>query len=185
VSSKAVVKQRSANDVRLTRIADELQQEVIEAERHYQSAVQHAIRAGELLNEARVLVARGTWGKWLAANFEASETVAATYMRLADHRAEIASARTITAAVGMIAASSRGPATDDKQSEPDPMAAYRRASSAVSRALAHAEDWTPESDLPPGYVPVPELRGSVERLLEIVSQWEHTPRKRARRATAT
>lgn len=166
--SREIVKQD-----RLDQIAADLRKELVAGEEQYRKAIDHALRVGELLNEAHSLVARGLWGKWLAANFEGSQTVASTYMRLAQHRVEIADARTISAAVAQLAPSATAISLDERNHEADPMAGYRRASSAVARALAHAGDWMPEhNELPPGYLPVPELRARVERLLAIIRRWE-------------
>lgn len=72
---------------KLTLIATELRHEVEQAEGHWQSAVQHAIQAGELLTEAKAQVKHGEWLPWLGANFPASTRTAQGYMRLAE-RAE-------------------------------------------------------------------------------------------------
>lgn len=170
--SSAVTKRQTATDRRLAEIAEDLHSELVEAESQYQSAIGHALRAGELLVEAKSLVPRGSWGRWLAANFEGSQTVAHTYIRLAEHRVEIADARTITQAVTQIAPSSQAAAVDERNHEADPMSAYRLASAGIARALAHGGDWTPPDTWPAGYLPPSELRSRLERMLEIVKQWE-------------
>jgi hypothetical protein len=63
-------------------IAEEIRREVDAVEADFQSAVQHAIRAGELLTEAKKLVRHGQWLPWLAANFEFTRQTAAAYMRI-------------------------------------------------------------------------------------------------------
>lgn len=68
---------------KLTLIATELHHEVEQAEQHWQSAVQHAIRAGELLTEAKGQVKHGEWLPWLTSNFPGSRRTAQGYMRLA------------------------------------------------------------------------------------------------------
>lgn len=45
--------------------------------------VEHAIRAGEALNEAKSLLQHGEWLPWLADNFKGHENTARNYMRLA------------------------------------------------------------------------------------------------------
>lgn len=75
----------------LVEIALEIRTEVEYAERDFQSAVVHAIRAGELLTEAKAQVRHGEWLPWLEANFPASVRSAQGYMRLAA-RAEDAQA---------------------------------------------------------------------------------------------
>lgn len=46
-------------------------------------AVAHAIRAGELLIEAKSTLPHGEFGAWLAANVPFSDRTARTYMRMA------------------------------------------------------------------------------------------------------
>jgi Protein of unknown function (DUF3102) len=53
------------------------------AERTFREGVQHAIRAGELLLQAKRTVAHGNWSSWLAENVEFSDRLAQAYMRLA------------------------------------------------------------------------------------------------------
>jgi hypothetical protein len=67
----------------LTRLAASIRVEHEAAERHARSAVEHAIRAGELLIEAKAQVAHGEWLPWLAENFPARPVTAQRYMRLA------------------------------------------------------------------------------------------------------
>lgn len=47
------------------------------------ATVQHAIRAGELLNEAKAQVRHGEWLPWLAENFDGTRRLASSYMRVA------------------------------------------------------------------------------------------------------
>ncbi len=47
------------------------------------SVVEHAVKAGELLNEAKAAVPHGQWAVWLGKNCEFSERTAQLYMRLA------------------------------------------------------------------------------------------------------
>jgi len=50
------------------------------------SAVEHAIRAGEMLVEAKKHSGHGNWLPWLQENFEGSHDTAQVYMRLARNR---------------------------------------------------------------------------------------------------
>jgi len=50
----------------------------------------HAIRAGELLIEAKAAVAHGEWLPWLSSHFEGSERTAQAYMRVARGATELA-----------------------------------------------------------------------------------------------
>lgn len=54
----------------------------------FQSAVEHAVRCGELLNEAKAQVPHGAWLPWLNEHFPASHRTAQGYMRLARHAAD-------------------------------------------------------------------------------------------------
>lgn len=47
------------------------------------AGIEHYRRAGDMLLEARELVAAFKWGKWLSKNFELSKMTASRYMRLA------------------------------------------------------------------------------------------------------
>jgi hypothetical protein len=46
------------------------------------SAVDHAMRCGEMLEEQKSSLPHGEWGAWLSENFEGSERAAQTYMKL-------------------------------------------------------------------------------------------------------
>jgi len=54
-----------------------------------QSALQHAIAAGELLIKAKAKVRHGQWLNWLAVNCEVPKRTAAHYMALARRRQEL------------------------------------------------------------------------------------------------
>jgi len=78
-----------APEERLQVLATELAAEHRACEAALQSTLAHAIRAGELLQEAKALVRHGEWLSWLAAHFEGSVRTAQAYMRVATHRAEL------------------------------------------------------------------------------------------------
>jgi hypothetical protein len=69
----------------LSALAAEIRREVEQAEADYRSAVQHAVRAGELLIEAKAQVQHGQWLPWLEANFPGSARSPQGYMRLAEN----------------------------------------------------------------------------------------------------
>jgi hypothetical protein len=71
----------------LDALAAEIRDEVDAAEADFQSAVGHAIRAGELLIEAKAQVKHGEWHDWLGEHFPASVRTAQGYMRLVKHQA--------------------------------------------------------------------------------------------------
>jgi Protein of unknown function (DUF3102) len=55
----------------------------------FQNSVKHAIRAGELLIEAKSRLQHGEFGSWLEENFKLSRATATRYMKLAENRKEI------------------------------------------------------------------------------------------------
>jgi N6-adenosine-specific RNA methylase IME4 len=81
----ATVPLRAANGTgdALSSLASEINRECDLAERAWSSALEHALRAGELLNEAKARVRHGTWTAWLRKNFERSPRLAQSYMQLA------------------------------------------------------------------------------------------------------
>ena len=68
---------------RLAELAAELGKQHAACEAALSSAVEHAIRAGKLLVEAKDLLAHGEWLPWLAEHFAGSERSARGYMQLA------------------------------------------------------------------------------------------------------
>lgn len=73
----------------LTTLAGEIVAEHDAAQGAFRSAVEHAIRCGELLIEAKAEIGHGGWGGWLEENFPASDRTARGYMRLARHGDEL------------------------------------------------------------------------------------------------
>jgi hypothetical protein len=73
----------------LDALAAEIRSEVHFAERRFMESVEHAIRAGELLLEAKAQLSHGEWLPWLTANFESGVRSAQGYMRLAKNGLEI------------------------------------------------------------------------------------------------
>jgi hypothetical protein len=71
----------------LTNIAGQIKAEHEKACMAARATVEHAIRVGELLIEAKQLVQHGYWGDWLHMHCDLSERSAQSYMRLAHHRA--------------------------------------------------------------------------------------------------
>ena len=64
-------------------LAQDIRREHEAAQQAFASAVEHAVRCGELLAEAKSQVRHGEWLPWLAENFPASARCAQNYMRLA------------------------------------------------------------------------------------------------------
>lgn len=64
-------------------LAADIRREYEQAEAAFETAVQHAVRCGELLIEAKAQAKHGEWLPWLKENFPASTRTAQGYMRLA------------------------------------------------------------------------------------------------------
>jgi hypothetical protein len=89
----------------LVAIATTIRNDIEAADRHWQSAVEHARRAGEGLIEAKGMLKHGEWLPWLEANFPGfSERSAQNYMRMARNRNAVADLPTIREAVAALAA---------------------------------------------------------------------------------
>src|SRR5262245_33122109 len=52
----------------LTALATQINAEHAEVIKHVQQGADHAIRAGKLLNQAKIAVRHGDWSEWLATN---------------------------------------------------------------------------------------------------------------------
>jgi len=73
----------AATDTIAMSLAQDIRREHEAAQQAFASAVEHAVRCGELLAEAKAQVRHGAWLPWLAENFPASVRTAQGYMRLA------------------------------------------------------------------------------------------------------
>lgn len=67
----------------LAGLADKINAEIAAAEISAMSAVQHALTAGGLLNEAKGCVQHGEWAAWLETNCRVAPRTARAYMSLA------------------------------------------------------------------------------------------------------
>jgi len=106
------------------------------------ATVQHAIRAGELLAEAKAQVAHGEWLPWLSENFDGSRTVAWTYMRLASNVQRVEHLDSIREAITELAA----PRETDEQVPVEPCRTSHRFSAGsvsllVGNFNAHRTSW--------------------------------------------
>jgi hypothetical protein len=80
----------SLNDAAITpTLSSQINAEHHAVESAAQTAFAHALRAGELLLQAKRVVGHGGWGRWLAENFEGSERTAQLYMRVHERQAEL------------------------------------------------------------------------------------------------
>ena len=68
---------------RLNTLATHINEEHRRCEEAFRSTLEHALRAGELLIEAKDGVPHGSWEAWLADNFDGSLRTAQAYMRVA------------------------------------------------------------------------------------------------------
>jgi hypothetical protein len=50
-----------------------------------EAGIEHYVKAGDMLIEAKDQLAHGAWSRWLTKNFELSQVTASRYMRLARH----------------------------------------------------------------------------------------------------
>ncbi len=67
----------------LSALAGAINAEHRACETAFRAGLAHAVRAGELLMEARALCPHGTWLPWVRENFEGSERLAQGYMQVA------------------------------------------------------------------------------------------------------
>jgi hypothetical protein len=90
--------------MRLPALAEAIRTEHDAFERDARSAIAHAVRAGELLIEAKANVVHGQWLPWLAENFPAGERTARNYMRLAANRQRVSDMGSVRAGLAELAA---------------------------------------------------------------------------------
>jgi len=115
-------------------LAEDVKRELQLCQKDSTSFLEHAIRAGELLNEAKGAVGHGKVYKWLEENCDVSKRQAQRYMTLAKHRdrfegpnATRASHLTQRGALGMLTRGLNGAdedSSEEKESQEDLNAAY-------------------------------------------------------------
>lgn len=139
----------ASGKVPIRSLAKQIQAEHEAAERDIRSALSHAVRAGELLIEAKAKVKHGEWGAWLAENFEFSQQWAAGYMRLAKaDPAQIESAVSVRGALKELAE----PA-DDPQPESSAPDYVPRVRCPVCNHMVASDDigvWEGDEEVNPG-----------------------------------
>ena len=74
---------RLTDTLDLTTLAAEINAEHRACDEALRKGLNHAVRAGELLIEAKSHVKRGEWGAWIQDNFEGSARTAQAYMKVA------------------------------------------------------------------------------------------------------
>jgi len=83
-------------------LAGEIRAEVEAAEADFRSAVRHAVRAGELLAEAKAQVKHGEWLPWLRENFPGDPRTAQRYMQVAANASRVSHLPTMREAVALL-----------------------------------------------------------------------------------
>jgi phage N-6-adenine-methyltransferase len=99
-SEVVVYEQLSLDD-----LAAEIRREMAAAEESWGEAVAHAVRAGELLIEAKLRVRHGEWLPWLNANFPGSEDTAENCMKLARNSERVRNLPSVRKALALLNAS--------------------------------------------------------------------------------
>jgi hypothetical protein len=74
---------------RLGKLAEEINQEHQAFRRAFKATFRSALRAGDLLNEAKAQAGHGNWTAWVKENCEFSDRTARVYMRLANNREKV------------------------------------------------------------------------------------------------
>lgn len=74
---------------RLGKLAEEINQEHQAFRRAFKATFRSALRAGDLLNEAKAQAGHGNWTAWVEENCEFSDRTARDYMRLANNRDKV------------------------------------------------------------------------------------------------
>lgn len=97
-------------------LAGQIRDEIAAAEDGHRTALEHAIRAGELLTQAKAQMTHGEWLPWLRKNFDADRRTATNYMTLVaneKHVSHLSSVREALAEVTRINRENKPPKDDD------------------------------------------------------------------------
>jgi Protein of unknown function (DUF3102) len=86
---------------KLTELAERINAEHRACETAVNSALTHAMNAGELLSEAKASLPHGEFGPWLKENFAGSDRTARAYMRVYAHREELEAKRQSSATLSL------------------------------------------------------------------------------------
>lgn len=123
---------------RFSGLADKINAEHRACEAAAGTALEHAIRAGEMLAEVRADLPHGSWGSWIGANFGGSARTAQAYMRLYRRRGEIRNGAADLSVRGALAALS-APKDEARLDRPATLEALEaKAEGALSQARAGA-----------------------------------------------
>jgi Protein of unknown function (DUF3102) len=123
----------------LPELAGKINETVKAAESSAASAMQHAMQAGELLRQAKALVAHGDWLKWLTVNCtKVAPRTAQVYMRLSSKVPELPEANTQHVAYLPVREAIRAITTTAKA--PSRLSGYRARRGSSRGALVRAAD---------------------------------------------
>jgi len=81
---------RNGKDLSMQELAEEIKQAHAMATTHGLQTIEHALRVGQLLTEAKSRCEHGKWIAWLDGNFEFDQRTASTYMRCYQNRDKLA-----------------------------------------------------------------------------------------------
>jgi hypothetical protein len=150
-SGAAVQPRAPDHDAYLADLAAEIRQEHAAVRTSARQTLDHAIRAGELLLQAKDKVGHGRWTDWLPNHCDLSERTAQAYMRLARNKVnpQLSADLTIDAALKALAEPKPGEAADI------PDAAQGAADRREAEVQTDLEDFTgppphPVEPKPPG-----------------------------------
>ena len=83
------------NDLTLSDIATQINTEHARVQSAIREGLQHALKCGELLAQAKALVNHGEWLPWLSKNCAVSERTAQAYMRVFQNWPELSKSATV------------------------------------------------------------------------------------------
>ena len=179
----------------LPTLASQINAEHEACEKSARSAIVHAMRAGELLIEAKAQVEHGQWLPWLQDNFSGSARTSQTYIRVARHRGELESNTqtsahlSIDAAVRMLASSKPDPEPGETFDDQPPVDWRMEMLSATGWALSYSQSvlghkpgllWMVLASITPSSDDQWATYRSLPTELETVTDNFETPHKHAR-----
>lgn len=93
----------------LTELADQIHVEMAAIERSDSSALAHAIRAGELLTQAKGRLTHGKWIPWMKENFPSDVRTGQRYMLLAANATHVSHLGSVREALSVVSPPKSGP----------------------------------------------------------------------------
>jgi hypothetical protein len=148
---------------RLAALADQINAEHEACDAAMRDGLRHALKAGELLTEAKGRVGHGLWGDWLGLNFKGSERTARAYMQAAREFAALPDAKRQRVAEMPYRDVLKVLAEGERQGERVPVADQNADRRTATEAVAGANDVTPESARRDLVAEVDAVRNATER----------------------